>query len=103
VYDHLIAIFQIAVNQSSKAHFTPSRRQEDSDDEDRLARSETRSTASSTGTSSNVVVIEEELMERVTEVKRIVEGLSLEGGGEEGEAEMRAMWAMLSFALDDWK
>jgi hypothetical protein len=43
------------------------------------------------------------LMERVTEVKRIVEGLSLEGGGEEGEAEMRAMWAMLSFALDDWK
>ena len=99
----MVAIFQIAVDLSTNTHFTPSRRQEDSDDEERLARSETRSIASSTGTPPNVMATEVELEERVAEVRSVVEDLSLGGGGDEQEGEMRAIWAMLSFALDVWK
>jgi len=93
----------MAMDLSGK-HFSSSwRKDADSDEEDRLARSETRSIASSAGEGYDLVELEGELVGRVTEVKLAVEGLSLDGGGGEGEGEMRAIWAMLGFALDDWK
>ena len=96
-----MAILQMAVRLSDGA-YTPSR-PADSDEEDRLSRSETRSLASSVGEAVDVRKLHRELTERVRDVRAAVDEMSVAGGGEEGESEVRAIWAMLSFTLDDWK